>query len=40
VDQHIISLLIKAGADVFVAGNTVFSAPDPTKMIAELKGAK
>jgi ribulose-phosphate 3-epimerase len=40
VDQHNISLLIKAGADVFVAGNTVFSAPDPTKMIAELKGAK
>ena len=27
-----------AGADVLVAGNTVFSAADPTKMIEELKG--
>ena len=29
--------LIDAGADVLVAGNAVFSAPDPTKYISELK---
>ena len=29
--------LIKAGADVLVAGNTVFTANDPAKAIAELK---
>jgi len=34
------SLLAEAGADILVAGNTVFSAPDPAKMIAELKAAK
>ncbi len=29
--------LIKAGADVLVAGNAVFAAEDPVEMIAELK---
>jgi len=29
--------LIDAGADVLVAGNAVFSAPDPTNYISELK---
>lgn len=29
--------LIAAGADVLVAGNTVFSAPDPEKMMVDLK---
>ncbi len=29
--------LLDAGADVLVAGNAVFSAPDPTQMIHELK---
>jgi ribulose-phosphate 3-epimerase len=29
--------LIQAGADILVAGNTVFSAPDPLETIAELK---
>ena len=29
--------IVKAGADVLVAGNTVFSAPDPIKMIHDLK---
>ncbi|RQO31084.1 ribulose-phosphate 3-epimerase [Taibaiella sp. KBW10] len=29
--------IIDAGADVLVAGNTVFSAPDPVAMIAHLK---
>ncbi len=29
--------LLQAGADVLVAGNTVFSAKDPVKMISELK---
>jgi ribulose-phosphate 3-epimerase len=30
-------LLTDAGADVLVAGNTVFSSPNPTQTIAELK---
>lgn len=29
--------ILEAGADVLVAGNTVFSAPDPMEMIAQLK---
>jgi ribulose-phosphate 3-epimerase len=29
--------LVSAGADVLVAGNTVFSAPDPAAMIVDLK---
>jgi ribulose-phosphate 3-epimerase len=29
--------IIHAGADVLVAGNTVFSAPNPSEMIAKLK---
>ena len=29
--------IVKAGADILVAGNTVFSAPDPIKMIHDLK---
>lgn len=29
--------IIQAGADVLVAGNTVFSAPNPSEMIARLK---
>jgi len=32
-----IASLIEAGANVFVAGNAVFAAPNPTQMIAELK---
>lgn len=32
-----IASLIEAGADVFVAGNAVFAAPNPTQMIADLK---
>lgn len=31
--------LLAAGADVLVAGNTVFSAPDPVEMIRQLKQA-
>jgi len=31
--------ILEAGADVLVAGNTVFSAPDPSKMIADLHRA-
>ncbi|PZF72305.1 ribulose-phosphate 3-epimerase [Taibaiella soli] len=30
-------ILVKAGADALVAGNTVFSAPDPVEMIKKLK---
>lgn len=29
--------IVQAGADVLVAGNTVFKSPDPTKTIAQLK---
>jgi ribulose-phosphate 3-epimerase len=32
--------IVAAGADVLVAGNTVFSAPDPKAMIASLKSLK
>ncbi len=37
VDLNNAAALIKAGADVFVAGNTVFSSADPEKTIAQLK---
>jgi ribulose-phosphate 3-epimerase len=29
--------IIKAGADVLVAGNTIFKSPDPKATIAQLK---
>ena len=29
--------ILRAGADVLVAGNTVFGAPDPKAAIAQLK---
>jgi ribulose-phosphate 3-epimerase len=32
-------LLLKAGADIFVAGNTVFSSADPSGIISQLKAA-
>jgi len=37
VDLKNISKLIKAGADVFVAGNTVFSSQNPSQTISQLK---
>lgn len=37
VDKTNIAALIQAGANVFVAGNAVFSAADPIGMIAQLK---
>jgi len=37
VDLSNTPALLKAGADVLVAGNTVFSAPNPTEMISKLK---
>jgi ribulose-phosphate 3-epimerase len=37
VTEDNIAELIKAGVDVFVVGNTVFSAPDPVQMITNLK---
>jgi ribulose-phosphate 3-epimerase len=37
VNQGNASALLKAGADVLVAGNFVFSASDPIKVIADLK---
>jgi len=32
------SLLVEAGADILVAGNSVFGASDPVKVISDLKG--
>jgi ribulose-phosphate 3-epimerase len=37
VDERNAPLLIEAGVDVLVAGNTVFSAEDPEEMIRRLK---
>jgi len=37
VDGHNAGKILKAGADVLVAGNYVFSSKDPVKTIAELK---
>ncbi len=37
VDLNNALLLIKTGADVLVAGNTVFSSPNPKETIAQLK---
>ncbi|MDF2436192.1 MAG: ribulose-phosphate 3-epimerase [Bacteroidota bacterium] len=37
VDMNNYKKLIDAGASVLVAGNTVFSSPDPLKTIADLK---
>lgn len=39
VDLNNYKKLIQTGANVLVAGNTVFSSPDPMKTIAELKKA-
>ncbi len=38
VDLKNAPLLLKTGADILVAGNTVFSSDDPVAMIAKLKG--
>jgi ribulose-phosphate 3-epimerase len=32
--------LVKAGADVLVAGSFVFNSPDPVQTISNLKGLK
>jgi ribulose-phosphate 3-epimerase len=37
VTTHNASQLVKAGADILVAGNAVFSAPSPIDVIAKLK---
>jgi ribulose-phosphate 3-epimerase len=37
VTQENMGDLLKAGVDVFVVGNTIFSASDPLKMITNLK---
>ncbi len=39
VDQHNITKLLNAGANVLVAGNSVFSAPDQSAAISHLKNA-
>ncbi len=38
VGLHNAEALLQAGANVLVAGNSVFGAPDPTAAIAQLKG--
>ncbi len=40
VDEHNAAKLVEAGADVLVAGNSVFSAADPLAAIAYLKHPK
>ena len=40
VDSTNVSKLINAGANVLVAGNSVFSSPDPSGAIAQLKAAQ
>lgn len=37
VDLNNAAALVKAGADIFVAGNTVFSSSDPKETISKLK---
>ena len=37
IGVHNAGSLLKAGADVLVAGSAVFAAPSPTEMIAALK---
>ena len=37
VNQHDLLALLKAGADVLVAGNAVFASEDPEKTIEEMK---
>jgi len=37
IDTQNAPLLVHSGVDVLVAGNTVFSAPDPVEVIRELK---
>jgi ribulose-phosphate 3-epimerase len=39
VDMNNAATLVKAGADILVAGTTVFKAADPIAMIASLKQA-
>lgn len=40
VSIHNVAALIEAGANVFVAGNAIFAAPNPTQMIADLKNVQ
>ena len=40
VDQSNAQKLLEAGANVLVAGNSVFSAPDQMAAIADLKTAR
>lgn len=37
VNKETSALLVEAGADVLVAGSAIFSAPDPRRMIVDLK---
>lgn len=39
INTKTIATAFEAGADVFVAGSAVYSAPEPNEVIAELRGA-
>ena len=37
ISMHTIEMAIEAGADTFVVGSAVFSAPDPAQMVVDLR---
>ena len=37
ISMHTIEIAIEAGADTFVVGSAVFSAPDPAQMVVDLR---
>jgi ribulose-phosphate 3-epimerase len=39
IDVHTAPGIVAAGADILVAGNAVFGAPDPERAIRELRAA-
>ncbi|HYV91873.1 MAG TPA: ribulose-phosphate 3-epimerase, partial [Chitinophagales bacterium] len=40
VDLENVAALVRAGADVLVAGNTIFSSINPSQTISQLKNVK
>ena len=37
ISMHTIEMALEAGADTFVVGSAVFSAPDPAQMVVDLR---
>jgi ribulose-phosphate 3-epimerase len=37
ISMHTIEMALEAGADTFVVGSAVFSAPDPAQMVVALR---